>query len=91
MYQQRMEAKIEGDKQMVGAIKLALNGALFGKSNDVHSPMYDTKFMLDITINGQLLLCMLAERIADANIKIIQINTDGILVKVNKEERVLFR
>ena len=45
--------------------------------------------MLDITVNGQLLLCMLAERIADAGIKIIQINTDGILVKVNKEERIL--
>jgi len=89
LYQQRMTAKKESDKQMVNAIKLALNGALFGKSNDEYSPMYDTKFMLDITVNGQLLLCMLAERIADAGIKIIQINTDGILVKVNKEERIL--
>jgi hypothetical protein len=89
LYQQRMEAKSKGDKQMVNAIKLALNGALFGKSNDEYSPMYDTKFMLSITVNGQLLLCMLAERIADAGIKIIQINTDGILVKVNKEERIL--
>jgi len=84
LYQQRMKAKEEGDKQMVDAIKLALNGALFGKSNDEYSPMYDTKFMFDITINGQLLLCMLAERITDAGIKIIQINTDGILVKVSK-------
>lgn len=89
LYQQRMEAKEKGDTQMVNAIKLALNGSLFGKSNDEYSPMYDTKFMLDITINGQLLLCMLAERITDANIKIIQINTDGILVKVNKNERLL--
>ena len=89
LYQQRMKAKQTGDKQMVGAIKLALNGALFGKSNDQYSPMYDTKFMLDITINGQLLLCMLAERITDSGIKIIQINTDGILVKVTKAKRVL--
>ena len=89
MYHQRMEAKKTGDTEAVSGIKLALNGALFGKSNDVHSSMYDTKFMLDITVNGQLLLCMLAERIANANIKIIQINTDGILVKVTKEEKVL--
>jgi len=88
LYQQRMQAKKDGDKQMVSAIKLALNGALFGKSNDQYSPMYDTKFMLDITINGQLLLCMLAERITDNGIKIIQINTDGILVKVTKAKRV---
>tara|TARA_R110000851_G_scaffold41011_2_gene103148 strand:+ start:644 stop:2503 length:1860 start_codon:yes stop_codon:yes gene_type:complete len=89
LYQQRMQAKKDGDNQMVGAIKLALNGALFGKSNDEHSPMYDTKFMFDITINGQLLLCMLSERLADEGIKIIQINTDGILVKVTKDERIL--
>ena len=89
LYQRRMKAKAEGDKQMVGAIKLALNGALFGKSNDEYSAMYDPKFMLDITINGQLLLCMLAERITDNGIKIIQINTDGILVKVSKAKRVL--
>lgn len=88
LYQQRMVAKKNGDRQMVGAIKLALNGALFGKSNDAYSPMYDTKFMLDITINGQLLLCMLAEKISDSGIKIIQINTDGILVKVSSDKRV---
>jgi len=82
-----MKARKKGDKEMVNAIKLALNGALFGKSNDEYSPMYDTKFMLDITINGQLLLCMLAEKITDLNIKIIQINTDGILVKVHSSLR----
>ena len=89
LYQQRMQAKKDGDNQMVSAIKLALNGALFGKSNDEHSAMYDTAFMLNITINGQLLLCMLAEQITDAGIKIIQINTDGILVKVNKVNRLI--
>ena len=87
MYEKRMKAREEGDKEMVDAIKLALNGALFGKSNDEYSPMYDTKFMLSITINGQLLLTMLAERICDAGIKFIQINTDGILVKCGKHQR----
>jgi hypothetical protein len=88
LYNKRMVAKKEGDNQAVAGIKLALNGAMFGKSNDEHSAMYDTKFMLDITINGQLLLCMLSEAIADKGIKVIQINTDGILVKVNTKERL---
>jgi len=88
LYNERMEAKKIGDNEAVAGIKLALNGALFGKSNDEHSPMYDTKFMFDITINGQLLLCMLAEKITDVGIKIIQINTDGILVKVSKAMQI---
>lgn len=87
LYDKRMKAKAEGDNQMVGAIKLALNGALFGKSNDQYSAMYDPAFMLSITINGQLLLCMLSEQIVDAGIETIQINTDGILVKCTKEQR----
>ena len=89
MYNKRMKAREEGDKEMVDAIKLALNGALFGKSNDEHSAMYDTKFMLSITVNGQLLLSMLAECISDVGIKIIQINTDGILIKCKEYQRKL--
>jgi hypothetical protein len=87
MYNKRMKARDEGDKEVVDAIKLALNGAMFGKSNDEFSPIYDPKFMLSITVNGQLLLTMLAEQISDAGIKIIQINTDGILVKCTKEQK----
>lgn len=85
-----MKAKEEGDNEMVAAIKLAINGSLFGKSNSEYSPMYDTAFMLSITINGQLLLSMLAEKIADNDISIIQINTDGILVNCpNDKEDIL--
>ena len=87
MYNKRMKAREENDIEMVDAIKLALNGAMFGKSNDEFSPIYDPKFMLSITVNGQLLLTMLAEQISDAGIKIIQINTDGILVKCTKEQK----
>lgn len=87
MYNKRMKARDERDKEVVDAIKLALNGAMFGKSNDKFSPIYDPKFMLSITVNGQLLLTMLAEQISDSGIKIIQINTDGILVKCTKEQK----
>ena len=41
-------------------LKLALNG-VYGDSNNKHSPFFDPQYTMAITINGQLLLCMLAE------------------------------
>lgn len=59
------------------ALKLALNGT-YGASGDEFSPMYDPKFMMSITINGQLSLCMLMEKLMkEANAEIIMCNTDG--------------
>lgn len=59
-------------------LKLALNGS-YGASNDKYSPLYDPKFTMMITINGQLSLCMLAESLLEIDdLKIIQCNTDGL-------------
>lgn len=59
------------------ALKLALNGT-YGASGDEFSPMYDPKFMMSITINGQLSLCMLMETlIREVAAEIIMCNTDG--------------
>ena len=67
-------------------LKLALNGT-YGKSNDENSFFYDPKFTMSITINGQLMLAMLAERLADKGFKILMINTDGLecIVPRNRE------
>jgi len=43
-------------------LKLALNGT-FGDSNNIYSVFYDPQFTMAITVNGQLMLCMLAERL----------------------------
>lgn len=60
------------------ALKLGSNGA-YGKSNDAFSCLFDPKFTMTITINGQLMLAMLAERLANVpTLQLIQINTDGI-------------
>lgn len=65
--------------------KLALNGA-YGDSNSVYSPFYDPKFTMSITINGQLLLCMLAEQMMKTpGLQVIQINTDGLTFRVPRE------
>lgn len=63
------------------AIKLARNGA-YGDSNNKYSPFYDPQYTMSITINGQLLLCLLAEHLIDIpGLTMIQINTDGLTVK----------
>src|SRR6218665_1438199 len=66
------------------AYKLALNGA-YGKSNSAFSPLYDMQYTVTTTINGQLLICMLCESIVEElnDVVILQVNTDGITVKVH--------
>jgi len=65
-------------------LKLALNG-VFGDSNSKFSVFYDPKFTMSITLNGQLLLCMLAERLMSIeSLSLIQINTDGLTVRFKK-------
>ena len=62
-------------------LKLALNG-VYGDSNNRYSPFYDSKYTMSITINGQLLLCMLAQYLIDIpGLQMIQINTDGLTVR----------
>lgn len=66
-------------------LKLGLNGT-FGKSNDKYSVFYDPMFTMKITLNGQLSLCLLADKLLDIpDLKIIQVNTDGITVACPRE------
>jgi hypothetical protein len=67
-------------------LKLALNG-VYGDSNNKYSPFYDPKYTMTITINGQLMLCMLAEELMEIpSLKLIQINTDGLTFKCNRND-----
>lgn len=74
-------------------LKLALNAAGFGDTNNVFSPFYDPKMTMSITVNGQLMLCMLAEKLLSCipNLRIIQINTDGVDVEYEPEYEQLYR
>jgi len=66
------------------AFKLASNGT-YGNSNNKHSIFYDPRFTMAITINGQLMLCMLAEWLLTVpTLQIIQINTDGITYRCER-------
>lgn len=77
MYRERLRV---GKKTDLGAgIKLALNGG-YGKTKDVYSVLYDPQYTMSVTINGQLLLLMLAEKLMSEipEFRMIQINTDGL-------------
>lgn len=80
MAQRRQYAKGTLENAM---LKLALNG-VYGDSNSPYSPFYDSQYTMAITVNGQLLLCMLAERLmlTVPGLQMIQINTDGLTVRV---------
>ncbi len=68
-------------------LKLALNG-VYGDSNNVYSVFYDPLFTMSITLNGQLLLCKLAEKLMRIpDLRLIQINTDGLTIRVPRQHK----
>jgi len=70
-------------------LKLALNG-VYGDSNSRFSVFYDPLFTMSITLNGQLLLCLLAEGLMHIEgLRLIQVNTDGLTVRVPRQNKWL--
>ena len=85
-FDMRVAAQKEGDKLTSDALKLALNG-VFGKTGSNVSPLYDPRAFYAITVNGQLLLTMLAEQLHEAGAKLLQINTDGVTIHIDNNLR----
>lgn len=68
-------------------LKLALNG-VYGDSNNAFSVFYDPLYTMTITLNGQLLLCVLAEGLMlIPGLQLIQVNTDGLTVCVPRANK----
>lgn len=83
---ERKEWQKKKGKKCVEAnsLKLAGNG-VYGKSNSPFSVFYDPQYTMTVTINCQLLLCMLAEwLLAVPSVQIIQANTDGITYRIHR-------
>jgi hypothetical protein len=81
---ERIEAKHNGDKVKNETLKLALNG-LSGNLQNEHNFCYSPFAVMQIRINGQLLLLMLAEKLTQIGCRIIQANTDGLFVLLKKD------
>lgn len=80
---ERIEAKHNGDKVKNETLKLALNG-LSGNLQNQHNFCYSPFAVMQIRINGQLLLLMLAEKLTQIGCRIVQANTDGLFVLLKK-------
>jgi len=84
--EKRMEAKKAGDKATANALKLVVNttyGAMLNQFNDLYDPLMGRS----VCISGQLYLLELAVHLHRdiKELKIIQLNTDGIMVECDKK------
>lgn len=87
MLEKRMEAKKAGDKVTANALKLIANttyGATLNKYNDLYDPL----MARSVCISGQLYLLELSEHLVKEvpDLRIVQTNTDGIMVKFPLEQ-----
>lgn len=62
------------------ALKIVLNGT-YGAMKDINNPLYDPRQANNVCVYGQLLLLDLIEHL-EPYCKIVQSNTDGVLVKL---------
>lgn len=84
MIEERNKAKANKDKAKDKALKIVLN-ASFGRFKFKNSCLYDAKMLYNITINCQLFMIMLVEQFHRANIDILYVNTDGIVIRTSKD------
>ena len=87
MLETRMKAKKSGDKATANALKLVANttyGAMLNKYNDLYDPLMGRS----VCITGQLFLLELSRHlIAECStLRIVQLNTDGIMVSFDESE-----
>ena len=89
---EKHKPKAERDNVLIEGYKLLLNGT-YGKSNEATSFMYDPLYTFRTTIGGQIFICMWAERMVEVvpELTFIQINTDGITIKLPRNKVELIR
>lgn len=80
IYDKRVALKKAGKKKEQAPYKIILNGT-FGITNDQYSLAYDPRRNHEVTINGQLLLLDLLEKLENY-CEIIQSNTDGLIIQI---------
>lgn len=85
----RLKAKKEGNKSKADALKLVINttyGAMLNKYNNLYDPLQGRS----VCITGQLFLIELAKRLITKvdGLKIVQLNTDGIMLEVDEDEKI---
>ena len=87
MLEKRMKAKKSGDIATANALKLVANttyGAMLNKYNDLYDPLMGRS----VCITGQLFLLELSQHLIKecSTLRIVQLNTDGIMVSFDESE-----
>lgn len=82
----RLKDKKEGRKLESETKKLLLN-SVTGNYQNEYSWLYSPYAVMQIRINGQLILLMYTEKLLSLGAKIKQINTDGVLYVIKKDKK----
>ena len=87
MLKERMKAKKSGDMATANALKLVANttyGAMLNKYNELYDPLMGRS----VCITGQLFLLELSQHLIKecSTLRIVQLNTDGIMVSFDESE-----
>jgi hypothetical protein len=60
--------------------------SIFGKTGNQYSILFDELMQLQITLGGQLSMLKLIEMLTYSNIEIISVNTDGLIIHIDKSQ-----
>ena len=84
--QRRLQLKREGKKEEQLPLKLILN-TTYGCQNNKYNDLYDPRGARSTCWTGQLLLASMTEEVFQiGDVKLIQINTDGLMVELPREK-----
>ena len=83
----RLELKHAGKKKEQAPLKIVLNGT-YGAMKDKYNKLHDPRGANNTCVFGQILVGVdLVERLEETGVcEIIQVNTDGVLIKLNRYE-----
>jgi hypothetical protein len=87
---EKLKPKVERDYTIIELFKLIIN-AIYGKSNEPTSFLYDPSYTMKTTITGECCLSMLIETLHEIpEIEYLNSNTDGLIVKFPREYLPLY-
>ncbi len=86
IYRERVADKKAGRKLESETKKLTLN-SVTGNYQNEYSWLYSPFAVMQIRMNGQLILLMLCERLLELGAIIHQVNTDGVLYTLKKDKK----
>jgi hypothetical protein len=82
---ERLAAKAAGQDAAATGLKISIN-SIFGKTAEPYSVLCDPKIMTSVTVNGQMYLLALAERVTAAGAVVLSANTDGLTLAVLRND-----